>query len=74
MINNYDRIYQELQTEAQRLGDGLGIDPEILVRLILEVVDLEDQHRVSPISINKKVRALIQTAAAAHQEEGLDHD
>ena len=75
MISNYDRIYKEIQIEARRVSEDLEVDPEALARLTLEIVDLEDRHRISHIhAINKQVRALIGTTAVAQGPEGSDRD
>ena len=72
MISNYDRIYKEIQIEVRRVSEDLDVDPEALARLTLEIVDLEDRHRVSHIhAINKKVRALIETTAVALKTGGI---
>lgn len=64
MVSNYDRIFSEIEIEAQRASEDLDIDAEVLKRLTLEMVDLEDQHRISHIhDINKRIRALLQDTA-----------
>ena len=71
MVSNYDRIFQEIRIEAQRVAEDLDIDAEILARLTLEIVDLEDQHRISHIhDINKRIRALIEDTAVTQVGEG----
>ena len=47
MVSNYDRIFSEITTEAQRLAPDHDIDPTALVNLAMEIVDLEDQHRLN---------------------------
>ena len=75
MVSNYDRIYKEIQIEARRVGEDVDIDPEALARLALEIVDLEDRHRISHVhAINKKVRALIDATAVAQRKEDSDRD
>ena len=75
MISNYDRIYKEIQIEARRVGEDLDVDPEALACLTLEIVDVEDRHRISHIhAIKKKVRALIETTAVTQGAEGSDRD
>lgn len=75
MVSNYDRIYQEIQIEARRVSEDLDLEPEALSRLTLEIVDLEDRHRISHIhAINKQMRALIETAAVGQEREGSDRD
>ena len=75
MVSNYDRIYKELQIEVRRVSEDLDIDPEALASLALEIVDLEDRHRISHVhAINKKVRALIETTAVAQGKDDSDRD
>ena len=75
MISNYDRIYREIQIEARRVSEDLDVDPEALARLTLEIVDLEDRHRITHVhAINKQVRALIETTAVAQGPEDSDRD
>ena len=75
MVSNYDRIYKELQIEAKRASGDLDFDPEALASLALEIVDLEDRHRVSHVhAINKRVRALIEDTAVAQGKEYSDRD
>ncbi|MDE2716109.1 MAG: hypothetical protein OXI33_03705 [Chloroflexota bacterium] len=75
MVSNFDRIYEEIQREARRVSEELGLEPETLASLTLEIVNLEDRHRISHIhAINKKVRALIESAAVAQVREGSDRD
>ena len=75
MISNYDRIYREIQIEARRVSEDLDVDPEALARLTLEIVDLEDRHRITHVhAINKQVRTLIETTAVAQGPEDSDRD
>lgn len=70
MVSNYDRIYREIQTEARRVSEDLDVDPEVLQRLTLEIVDLEDRHRISHIhAIDKRVREMIQSTAMTSTRE-----
>lgn len=43
MVNNYDRIYTEIERHAARMAPR-GLAPSALVDLIMEVVDLEDRQ------------------------------
>lgn len=63
MVSNYDRIFAEIRKEAERLAPDDGIDPESLVTLVMEIVDLEDQHRTKSIRIKQLVEEKIETAA-----------
>ena len=75
MVSNYDRIYEEIQSEARRVSEESDLEPEALASLALEIVDLEDRHRISHVhAINKKVRALIESASVAQEQEGSDRD
>lgn len=43
MVNNYDRIYAEIERHAARMAPR-GLASSTLVDLIMEVVDLEDRQ------------------------------
>ena len=68
MVSNYDRVYQEIRKEAEVLAASEGLPSETLVRLALEIVDLEDQHNIRPLNIKQRITSVIRTAAAAHIE------
>ena len=53
MVSNYDRILTEITKEAQQLAPEENVDPEALITLAMEVVDLEDRHRIKSIRINQ---------------------
>ena len=64
MVSNYDRIYTEINKEAQRFAPEHNIDPDVLVELTMEIVDLEDQHRIKPIArIRQRIDELIHNIA-----------
>ena len=64
MVSNYDRILAEITKEAQRLAPD-QVDPEALVTLAMEIVDLEDQHRVKPRRIKQEVEDKILTTSVS---------
>ena len=72
MVSNYDRILAEISREAQRLAPDHNVDPEMLVTLTMEIVDLEDQHRIKSIRINQLVEdKVLETAVGQMRgEEG----
>lgn len=79
MVSNYERIYAEICKEAERIeGRDDGLPADILTELVMEIVDLEDQHRIKPQNINQKVENMIEQTARAStsmqdtsmQEEG----
>lgn len=64
MVSNFERILAEIRKEAGQIAPNYGLDPESVVSLIMEIVDLEDQHRVkAQHGINRKIRQMIETAA-----------
>ena len=64
MVSNFERIHAEIGKEASRIAPTYGVDPESVVNLIMEIVDLEDQNRVKTLArINQRVRTMIQNAA-----------
>lgn len=68
MVNNYDRIFSEITKEAEDLASD-DIDSEILVNLTMEIVDLEDQHRIKPTRINQLVEDKIVASARQFYSE-----
>lgn len=70
MVSNYDRIFAEIKSEAKRLGTEHDIDPDALVTLAMEIVNLEDQHRTKHIRINQLVEeTILATAVSQTQNE-----
>ena len=63
MVSNYDRILDEITTEAVRIGFDNGIRAETLIDLVMEIVDTEDRHRIKQIDVNKIMENMITTAA-----------
>ena len=71
MVSNYDRIYTEIRNEARRLAKSSALSHDALMKLAMEIVDLEDQHRTKPIhAINQKVVTAIR--AVTSQLSDLD--
>ena len=68
MVNNYDRIFSEITKEAEDLASD-NIDSEMLVNLTMEIVDLEDQHRIKPTRINQLVEDKIVASARQFYSE-----
>ena len=61
MVSNFQRIYDEIKKEASRIAPTYGLDPESVVKLVMEIVDLEDRNRVKAVGgINQKVRRMIE--------------
>ena len=64
MVSNYDRILTEIKKEAQRSAPEHDIDPHELVDLAMDIVDIEDQHRIKSVArINQRIEELIRTIA-----------
>ena len=71
MVSNYDRIYTEIRNEAHRLAKSSALSHDTLMKLAMELVYLEDQHRRKPIhNINQKVVTAIR--AVTSQLSDLD--
>ena len=69
MVSNFERILVEIKKEANRVAPTYGLQPDSVVDLIMNIVDLEDQHRVKARhGINQKVRGMIETAALAPEK------
>ena len=71
MVSNFERILVEIRKEANRIAPDHGLQPESVVDLIMNIVDLEDQHRVkAQHGIKQKVRGMIETAARSSGNVG----
>ena len=69
MVSNFERIYAEIRKEASRTAPTYRLDSESVVKLVMEIVDLEDQHRIrAQARVNQRVRRMIENAAAAQAE------
>ena len=72
MVSNYDRILAEITKEAQHLAPEENVDPDVLVTLAMEIVDLEDRHRIKKFNIKQQVEDKIFTTSASQlMPEGL---
>ena len=66
MVSNFERIFDEIRKEANRIADTYGLEPEAVVKLIMDIVDLEDRSRVKAVAgINQQVKGMIQNATRA---------
>lgn len=63
MVSNFDRIFQEIRRESERVAAEHAVQPGELTELVMEMVDVEDQHSLSPTTVNKKFKTLIQNFA-----------
>lgn len=65
MVNNYDRIFAEIQKEARRLAPERDHRPEDVIELAMEIVNWEDEHRVKPMRINRLIEGRVVSVAIA---------
>ena len=73
MVSNFERIIEEIRKEAKRIAPNHGVEPELLVELIMKIVDTEDQHRIkSQAGINQKAKSMIQDVALTLPVRGND--
>ena len=57
MVSNFERILDEIRKEAHRIAGTYGLEPEAVVKLIMDIVDLEDRNRVkAEARINQRIR------------------
>lgn len=62
-MNNFDRIHAELATQAAAIAPGIGLEAERFLEIALEIVDAEDQHRISRTNIKQQVESIVLNAA-----------
>lgn len=65
MVSNIDRISAEIKAQAARIAPDHDLDPNVLVELAMEIVDLEDRHRTQATSVKKKMEDCIVAVARA---------
>ena len=69
MVSTFERILVEIRKEAGRIAPTYQLDLESVVNLVMDIVDLEDQHLVkAQPRINQRVRRMIESAAWVHAE------
>ena len=72
MVSNFERIFAEIRKEANRIAGTYGLEPEAVVKLIMDIVDLEDRSRVKAVAgINQQVKGMIQNAT---RDDGARED
>ena len=63
MVSNFERILDEIRKEAHRIAGTYGLEPEAVVKLIMDIVDLEDRNRVkAEARINQRIKGMIENA------------
>lgn len=66
MVSNIERIHGEIRKGAHQIARDYGLDPEAVVKLIMDIVDLEDRNRMRAVAgINQKVKGMIENATRA---------
>ena len=71
MVSNFERILAEIRKEAGRIAPTYQLDPESVVNLVMDIVDLEDRNRVrADHRIKSKIRRMIENAAPVDVAEG----
>jgi len=69
MVSNFERILEEIRKEADRLAPGY--DSELVVDLVMQIVNLEDEHRVrAQRGMERQVRNMIEKSALTGQTKG----
>ena len=66
MVSNFERIFDEIRKEANQIAGTYELEPEAVVKLIMDIVDLEDRNRVKAVAgIKQQVKGMIQNATRA---------
>ena len=64
MVSNFERILGEIRKGAHQIARDYGLEPEAVVKLVMDIVDLEDRNRVRAVAgIDQKVRGMIENAS-----------
>ncbi len=59
MVSNFERIYSEITREAVSVASEHNFDADTLTELVMEIVDLEDQHRAKQTNVAQKIETAI---------------
>ena len=64
MVSNFERILDEIRKDAHQIARTYRLEPEAVVKLIMDIVDLEDMNRVKAVAgINRRIKEKIENAA-----------
>lgn len=63
MVSNFDRIYAEITRECARVAAEHDVAPDKLTELVMEIVDLEDQHLAKKTNVAQQVADRIENVA-----------
>lgn len=65
-VSNFDRIFAEIKKQAQAVAFEYGSDQNSLVRLAMEIVDIEDRNQRRAVArVGKKIEEMIYDAAVS---------
>ena len=71
MVSNFKRILGELRREANLVAPDHGLKPEAVVELIMNIVDIEDRHRIkTEPRIHQRIKGMIQDVTVAKRARG----
>ena len=63
MVNNFKRILAEIKREADCVASDYKLRSESLVKVIMEIVEIEDRNRIKgEPKINQRIKGMIQDA------------
>ncbi len=66
MVSNFERILIEIRREAIRVAPTYKLRPESIVKLVMDIVDLEDRNRVkAEARVHQRIKGMIEDAASA---------
>ena len=69
-MRNAERIYSEIETQAALAEQAHGIPAEDLTVLVMEIVNVEYEHRTKFTDVNVQIENMIDQAAKAHVRLG----
>ena len=65
-MRNAERIYTEIKTQAALAEQEHGVPADELTVLVMEIVNVEHEHRIKPTDVNKQIENMIDQVAKAH--------
>ena len=65
-MRNAERIYTEIKGQAVLAEQEHGVPADELTVLVMEIVNVEHEHRIKSTDVNKQIENMIDQAAKAH--------
>ena len=63
-LSNYDRLFREIEEESKVAAPSIRVEPDVLVSLTMEIVNIEDQHSLKRLNVKQQMQDKILAVTA----------